>query len=73
MATSVTFICLKNPYQKFQVFDVIFSKGGARKNRLMENQIKGWLAGAGEAEVEAGGLVTSISYKCPITGVALHV
>ena len=50
MATSVTFICLKYPYQKLQVFDGIFSKGGARKNRLMENQIKGWLAGAGEAE-----------------------
>ena len=33
MATSVTFICLKYPYQKLQVFDGIFSKGGARKNR----------------------------------------
>ena len=31
MATSVTFICLKYPYQKLQVFDGIFSKGGARK------------------------------------------
>ena len=33
MATSVTFICLKYPYQKLQVFDGIFSKGGARNNR----------------------------------------
>ena len=33
MATSVTFICLKYPRQKLQVFDGIFSKGGARKNR----------------------------------------
>ena len=33
MATCVTFICLKQAYEKLQVFDGIFSKGGARKNR----------------------------------------
>ena len=48
MATCVTFICLKQAYEKLQVFDGIFSKGGARKNRNMAKQIGRDMAGVGE-------------------------
>ena len=50
MATCVTFICLKQAYEKLQVFDGIFSKGGARKNRNMAKQIGKDMAGVGEVE-----------------------
>ena len=46
MATSVTFICLKYPYQKnYKAFDVICSKGGVRKNRHMTNQSRAVMFG----------------------------
>ena len=50
MATCVTFICLKQAYEKLQVFDGIFSKGGARKNHNMAKQIGRDMAGVGEVE-----------------------
>ena len=50
MATCVTFICLKQAYEKLQVFDGIFSKGGARKNRNMAKQNRRDMAGVGEVE-----------------------
>ena len=52
MATCVTFICLKQAYEKLQVFDGIFSKGGARKNRNMAKQNRREMAGAGEGNSE---------------------
>ena len=39
MGTSLTFICLKYPYQKLQVFVGIFSKGVARINPHIGNHI----------------------------------
>ena len=50
MATCMTFICLKQAYEKLQVFAGIFIKGGARKHRNMAKQIGRDMAGVGEAE-----------------------
>ena len=50
MDTCVTFICLKQAYEKLQVFDGIFSKGGTRKSRNMAKQNRRDMAGLGEVE-----------------------